>query len=208
MLLRTHPLSKATSFTGVTRYLKHAMATANTVQLSASVEPVFYRSSLSDDLATTASELLQANHEKHHIFFNNDGFHNHIAHQVLSLYALNASKEDLQKAYDANASYQRKTAPAKASIVDELDDPAKFVTYLVPMKYYNDFLQFFTNKIEQQGWQETLQQYVFAGDELSNKMLVRMYAGFLRKHPNRLPASLTQHDLTSCRSSHSSWIRH
>lgn len=157
------------------------MATATNLHLAADEEPVYYRPGLTEDLAKKASNLLQANHDRFHIFFNKAGFHNHIAHQTLSLYALNASEQTLQKAYDANVSYQRKSAPVEDSIVKELEDPAKFVSYLGPEKYYNDFLAFFTNEIEQLGWQQTLQKYMFAGDEQAETMLVRMFAGFLRE---------------------------
>lgn len=159
---------------------RHIMATASTIQLASDGAPVYYRPGLTDDLAKKASELLQTNHDRYHIFFNNDGFHNHIAHQTLSLYALNASKENLQRAYDANASYQRRSAPVHRSIVEELDDPAKFLSYLGPDKYYNDYLAFFTKSIERDGWQETLQKYLFNGDERAETMLVRIFAGFLR----------------------------
>lgn len=162
------------------------MATANHVQLALDPKPVYYRPGLTDDLAKKASDLLQTNHENYHIFFNDDGFHNHIAHQMLSLYALNASKETLQKAYDANTDYQRKPAAVEDSIVKELDDRAKFMSYLGPGKYYNDFLTFFANKIEQLGWQETLQKYVFAGTEQAEDLLVRMFSGFLRKCPKMI----------------------
>ena len=167
------------------------MATANHVQLAVDEEPVYYRSELTQDLAKKASDLLQTNHDRYHIFFNNDGFHNHIAHQTLSLYALNASKENLQKAYDANSGYQRNAKPAEESILEELEDPAKFVSYLGREKHYSDFLAFFSAKMEQHGWQDTLQKYMFAGDEQAEAILVRMFAGFLRQYSPTL-------DINSC----------
>jgi hypothetical protein len=52
-------------------------ATASTVHLSvpAAQQPVFYVKGISHEAAQKASELLQANHESHHIFFNKSGFH-------------------------------------------------------------------------------------------------------------------------------------
>lgn len=184
-MLRLRPLPRRSPLKSFFLHHRQTMATASNIHLKVDERPVYYRSDLTDDLAKKASDLLQTNHDRYHIFFNKDGFHNHIAHQVLSLYALNASEDILQKAYDANASYQRKTAEVRSSVVEELDDPAKFLSYLGPEKYYNDFLVFFTKKMEQDGWQQTLQKYMFAGDEQAETMLVRMFAGFLRKVPER-----------------------
>ncbi len=75
--------------------------------------------------------LLKENHNKWHIFFNDSGeylcaytagefppmpippgFHNHLAHHLLAVYALGATSDVLQAAYDEHASYQ---APRKPS---------------------------------------------------------------------------------------------
>ena len=53
--------------------------------------------------------------------------------------------------------------------------------YLGKEKYYHDFLAFFQDKIDKQGWQDVLNEYVFKGDERADDMLVRMFSGFL--HP-------------------------
>lgn len=45
--------------------------------------------------------------QKHHIFFNNTGFHNHIAHHLLTLYGLGAPASVIERQYKLNASYQR-----------------------------------------------------------------------------------------------------
>ncbi|KAI5358860.1 putative questin oxidase [Septoria linicola] len=157
------------------------MATASTVQLGSVDHPQFYREGLSQAATTKVNKLLQDNHEQHHIFFNASGFHNHIAHHLLTTWSLNASPEDLQRSYDTNKSYQRAARKPTTTIVEELHDPKKFISYLGPEKYYNDFLEFFREEINKKGWQNVLQEYVFAGDERAETMLVRMYAGFL--HP-------------------------
>jgi UDP-N-acetyl-D-mannosaminuronic acid transferase (WecB/TagA/CpsF family) len=51
------------------------MATASKVHLEASQQPQFYIKGLREDSAKKATQLLQENHEKHHIFFNRSGFH-------------------------------------------------------------------------------------------------------------------------------------
>jgi hypothetical protein len=51
------------------------MASPSTVFVSATQQPVFAADELKDDAASKVSALLQKNHEKHHIFFNERRFH-------------------------------------------------------------------------------------------------------------------------------------
>jgi hypothetical protein len=51
------------------------MAAGSRVHLEASQKPEYYVKGLTPESAETASQLLQVNHEKHHIFFNKSGFH-------------------------------------------------------------------------------------------------------------------------------------
>jgi hypothetical protein len=46
------------------------MATGSKVHLTASQQPEFYVKELTAESADKTSQLLQVNHEKHHIFFN------------------------------------------------------------------------------------------------------------------------------------------
>ena len=46
-------------------------------------------------------------------------------------------------------------------------------------RYYTDFLVFYQNEIEEKGWQAVLNEYLFKGDERSDDMLVRIFAGEL-----------------------------
>lgn len=59
--------------------------------------------------------------------------------------------------------------------------PEEYKSYLGKEKYYHDFMIFFQDEIEKKGWENVLNEYVFAGDERADDMLVRMFAGFL--HP-------------------------
>lgn len=113
------------------------------------------------------------------IFFNTDGFHNHIAHHLCTLYALGASPHAIQQQYDLNAEHQRPPEPIDAPIISELHDPARFKTYLGNERYYNDFLHFFKQEMDKKGWQAVLNEYLFSRDERADDMLVRMYAGML-----------------------------
>lgn len=143
---------------------------------------MFYVPGISADTADTANDLLQENHDKHHIFFNYAGFHNHIAHHLLSLFALNATPAELKQGWDDNVSYQRPPVPLKPSIVEEMkSDPKRFRKYLGSEKYYHDFLVFFKEEMDAKGWQTVLNDYIFKGDDQADDMLVRMFGGIL--HP-------------------------
>ncbi|CZT18220.1 related to HypA-like protein [Ramularia collo-cygni] len=157
------------------------MATSSTVQLKVGKWLVYHREGITAESAKQASELLQANHERHHIFFNLSGFHNHIAHHLLTLWALKASPIDLQRAFDLNQSYQRPAFTPQSNKIAELEDVGKFMRHLGPETHFPDFLIFFKQEIEKSSWQDVLQKYVFAGDERADDMFVRMYASLL--HP-------------------------
>ncbi|KAF2179887.1 hypothetical protein K469DRAFT_715987 [Zopfia rhizophila CBS 207.26] len=164
-----------------TKLHKRTMVTSSKIQLSPSQQPELYLPGISSETADTASELLQENHEKHHIFFRQDGFHNHIVHHLLTIFALNASPPTLKRQYDLNAIYQRPPSTLDTTIVKDMHLPDRYKTYLGNQKYYNDFLVFFQDEIEKKGWENVLNEYVFKGDDRADDMLVRMFAGFL--HP-------------------------
>jgi hypothetical protein len=71
--------------------------------------------------------------------------------------------------------------PLKQSIVTDMHNPKKYQTYLGSEKYYHNFLVFFKEEINQKGWQEVLNEYIFKGNEQADDMLVRMFGGIL--HP-------------------------
>ncbi|CZR69439.1 related to HypA-like protein [Phialocephala subalpina] len=157
------------------------MATGRRISLSSSDKGVFHLGGISSESATKASELLQTNHDKYHIYFNEIGLHNHLAHHMLSLFAVGASPHVLQTLFDLNTSYQRKTETPDPQIVADMLDPKRFQTYLANERHYVEFLTFFEQEIDRKGWQSVLNQYVFKGDELADDMLVRMFEGYL--HP-------------------------
>ncbi|KAM0457835.1 hypothetical protein ACHAPV_006380 [Trichoderma viride] len=135
-----------------------------------------------DEAAAKVSELLQKDLENHHVFFNAEGFHNHIVHFLLTLYATGASPSTLEEAYAENHSYQIKAMDTHPGVVEELkkgwteDSP-----YLGKGKHYPDFLKFFQDEIEAKGWEKVLLEYVFKEDERSEAIFGRLFAGFL--HP-------------------------
>lgn len=62
-----------------------------------------------------------------------------------------------------------------------MHNPEKYKAYLGRQKHYHNFLVFFQEEINEKGWQEVVNEYVFKGDERADDMLVRMFSGIL--HP-------------------------
>lgn len=123
------------------------------------------------------SKLLQENHEKYHIFFNSSGFHNHIVHHLLTIWAIKASPADLQRNYDVNMSYQRPATKSDSQVLKNLYDPEKFGGYLGIGRHYNDFLEFYRAEMDEKGWPAVVNEQIFAKDT----MLLRLFAGIV--HP-------------------------
>ncbi|RJE19326.1 hypA-like protein [Aspergillus sclerotialis] len=156
------------------------MATARKVHLTTSDTGV-YSTKPREDAAKTASELLQDDMERHHVFFNDMHFHNHIVHHMLSIYALGASPEEIKAAYRRNSSYQRPVLPTKNDVVKFLSDKGSFKAALGKEENYPNFLAFFQNEIEAKGIGAVLNEYLFAGDEVAESMLARLFGGLI--HP-------------------------
>ncbi|KAJ4293366.1 hypothetical protein N0V90_008648 [Kalmusia sp. IMI 367209] len=163
------------------KFLVRGMATVGTVKLDAGQQPEFFVRGIGEESARVTSELLQENHEKHHIFFNQDGFHNHIVHHLLTLFALKASPDEIRRGYNDNAYYQRPPVTLKKEIVDDMHNQESFKKYLGKEKYYHDFLKYFTEEISKKGWETVLNDELFKGDERADDLLARLFAGFL--HP-------------------------
>ncbi|KAI8627697.1 HypA protein [Xylariaceae sp. FL1651] len=139
------------------------MATAHTIQITTE-NPGLWHYKQSEAAAKKTTELLQEDLQKHHCFFNNRGFHNHISHYLLSLYGLGASPEVIQKGYNDNENYQRSPFQVHADQIEDLKDFEKA-----------------KEKLGNEESQKVLDEYLFKGDERSDDMLIRMFAGFI--HP-------------------------
>ncbi|KAJ5490539.1 hypothetical protein N7453_011364 [Penicillium expansum] len=157
------------------------MATAYKIQLLPSDTGIFRFGGITPESAAKASELLQKNHDEYHIFFNEIGLHNHLAHHVLSLFAVGSSPELLQTQFDKNTSYQRQMKLPDNTIVAQMADAELFKSFLADGNRYTEFLTFFANEITQKGWQNVLEEYLFQGDERADDLLARMFEGYL--HP-------------------------
>ncbi|RDA89992.1 hypothetical protein CP533_2681 [Ophiocordyceps camponoti-saundersi (nom. inval.)] len=136
-----------------------------------------------DAAAARVSELLQDDLETHHVFFNDEGFHNHIAHQLLTLYGTGSSAEALTKAYDQNKAYQLPARKGDPSIADSLsrDWEKEAPKFLGKEAHYADFLLYFQREIERRGWQAVVTQHLLGDSPSCLDFLGRLFAGFY--HP-------------------------
>ncbi|KAK2601918.1 hypothetical protein QQS21_004509 [Conoideocrella luteorostrata] len=158
------------------------MATAHRILIPAD-DTGLWKTKQDEEAAVKVSELLQADLEKHHVFFNQSGFHNHIAHQLLALYGTGATPSTLQAAYDANKSYQLKAIPVRSSVIAELQEDwsANASKYLGSGKHYSDFLNFFQLEMDKNGWEAVVSEYLCQDTPKSRDIVQRLFAGIL--HP-------------------------
>ncbi|KAL2118406.1 hypothetical protein VTJ04DRAFT_8066 [Mycothermus thermophilus] len=121
-----------------------------------------------EEAARTVTELLQKDMENHHVFFNQDGYHNHIPHHLLALYGTGADPAALRAAYSHNESYQRPVMPSHRDdlpVVPFLPWPAAAQPYLSKEEYYPDFLRFFQSETSRLGgWREVVGRYLLGLD--------------------------------------------
>ncbi len=126
-----------------------------------------------------ANKALQKNHETHHMFFRDQGGHNHIAHSVLSVLALGGGPTDLQRAYDDGVDIvkQRLLPPLDLAVVEQMGDPAQFRARIGQLPQYTNFLAFFKNQMKSKGWRDVVAEYLFSGTPLAETMLAHLYEG-------------------------------
>lgn len=115
--------------------------------------------------------------QKHHIYFNHMGFHNHIVHQLLTLYGLGAPVSVIEANYKRNAGYQRPQLPTKEATVADMANPEHFLKYLGQEKYYHDYVVFFQKEMEKMGWEKVLNEYLFSGTAQADALFGRLFAG-------------------------------
>ncbi|KAF8536403.1 hypothetical protein BDD12DRAFT_748467 [Trichophaea hybrida] len=156
-------------------------AKANTVHLTAPRGGLLSLPGITPTSAQAANERLTENHTTHHIFFNTDGFHNHIAHHLLALYDVGAPASLIHESYHRGTSYQRDISAVCPPKVTDLSDTAQWSKFLEKEEHYISFLEYFRNEIEKRGYEDVVNTTLFSGTELADDMLVRLFAGFL--HP-------------------------
>jgi hypothetical protein len=153
-----------------------AMASTSIVQISQDNLGVFHISNVPDETIRTANELLQANHEEHHVFFNDRGFHNHITHYMLTQAALGATPTQMHRAYVQERTLQRPHHPLDEEVVSKLKDENYFLTRLSRAENYHNYLRFFERQIAERGVSSVVHEYLFSRSRIAEALLSRMFA--------------------------------
>ena len=124
-----------------------------------------------------ANRLLQKNHDENHIFWRDVNGHNHMAHSLLTVFALGGSPSELQRAFDDNQPDQRPLPDPDDLIIKEMSDNGKCYERLGQIKNYTNFLVFFERQIEDKGWREVIQEYCFSRSQIAEAILAGLYEG-------------------------------
>jgi len=107
----------------------------------------------------TVTELLEENHIKHHAFFNEKGFHNHLVHAVLASYSLGATPDRLRAIYESHAKEQRPVGSVKKNFTR-----GDWKSEVGKEEYYASYLEFFRQEVPKLGRVEAIIKYAFDTD--------------------------------------------
>ncbi|KAE9364971.1 hypothetical protein N431DRAFT_563028 [Stipitochalara longipes BDJ] len=163
--------TKKASLNGVT------VAKANQIQLSLERPGIGRISSSSPEAIEKANQLLQKNHDEFHIFWRDANGHNHMAHSILTTFALGGTPSELERAYNDGVTVQRRMPDLDNEVVKSLSDDGKMLTILGQLPQYTNALNFFEQQIDHFGWKAVLHKYCFSRTKLADIMLSRMYEG-------------------------------
>ncbi|OAD73184.1 hypothetical protein PHYBLDRAFT_124931, partial [Phycomyces blakesleeanus NRRL 1555(-)] len=125
----------------------------------------FVMPGISTKTTTLTENLLIENNKNHSLFFNDRGFHNHTAHQLLSVYALGANVNRLEEVYAAQAAMQRPYQSSSGSVTRE-----NFRSKLGDIAHDKGFIDFFLNEIKASGPTATIRRWLFSGDLMARTL--------------------------------------
>ncbi|GAA94197.1 uncharacterized protein L969DRAFT_60291 [Mixia osmundae IAM 14324] len=123
------------------------------------------------ETAALSAGLLTTNHAEFHCFFNDKGFHNHLAHAILTVYSLGATSEQIKATYERCKAVQRPMLPLKDVVITE----ENWRDFLGREAYYSRYLQFFITQCRELGGPACIERYVLEDDQ--GQMLIRWFSG-------------------------------
>ncbi|TVY88955.1 Oxidoreductase [Lachnellula willkommii] len=124
-----------------------------------------------------ANRLLQKNHDENHIFWRDFNGHNHMAHSLLTTFAMGGSASEIQRAYDDGIPIQRPMPSLDPDVANSLSDDGKLAAAIGDVSQYSNVLAFFERQIDEHGWKSVLQRYCFSRTSLADAILSRAYEG-------------------------------
>lgn len=150
---------------------------ATTVGLNDHQLGVFHIDNIPTASRERANKLLQLNHDKFHIVWQAQrNLHNHQTHYLLTYFALGASPEQLQQAYDSNTVYMRQIDDGDPGRHNQVTDE-NYEKSLGRDDHYWALLKYFETRMGQKGWKETLLEVVFAPNLRSRDLFYRLFEG-------------------------------
>lgn len=150
---------------------------ASQVRLSPEHLGIYYGTDHPTTTLEVASQLLQKNHDDHHMFWRDAAGHNHTVHNVLTKLALGASPSELKSGFEDNLPGQRPKPDLDSRTVTEMSDEGKFYKRLGQIDQYTNFLVFFEQQIEKKGWRAVINEYCFSRTRNADALLARLYDG-------------------------------
>ncbi|KAJ1832683.1 hypothetical protein LPJ63_003354 [Coemansia sp. RSA 2711] len=105
-----------------------------------------------------ATRLCARDYLEHHVFFNNRGFHNHLNHHLLAVFALGAPVKRLQDIFDLHKGMQRPSYSLESDVQITADNLADYVS---DERHYPNFIKFFQGELEAagEGWKTAACNY-------------------------------------------------
>ncbi|KAG8924906.1 hypothetical protein FRC01_010912 [Tulasnella sp. 417] len=142
---------------------------------------------VSSESESQLANLLRINNEKHNIFINDIGFHNHLTHHLFAAYAMGCSPEPVRQilsaAFKLHEGYQKPPSQSPGEITEK-----NWTEHLGNRDYYNAYMHFYASQIDAHGPGNTLEKYVFSKEgnltpegKEGPQMLHRFMSGLL--HP-------------------------
>lgn len=131
----------------------------------------------SEDAVRKTEELLQKNHDDFHVFWRDQNGHNHMAHSLLTTFALGGDPHEVQRAYEDGLAVQRAQPQVEYDVVKGLANDDNMFAVLGQIAQYTNVMTFFEQQMDQRDWREVLDQYCFNRSKLADIILARMYEG-------------------------------
>ncbi|KAF9067547.1 hypothetical protein BDP27DRAFT_1364755 [Rhodocollybia butyracea] len=128
---------------------------------------------------TLTEDLLLKDAQAYHCYFDEQGFHNHLSHHLLTANDFGASPSHIQKIYDMEACIQCPIALEEKDKNIQITDE----NWVQHIGNPHRFFTFFEQKIASAGAVRTLEEFIFspAANEKGKIMLARLMGGVL--HP-------------------------
>ncbi|KAF9261453.1 hypothetical protein L218DRAFT_1078669 [Marasmius fiardii PR-910] len=112
---------------------------------------------ISLDSTETLKVLLQDDYHKHHVFLNDQGFHNHIIHHLLACWTLGTPRNVLQRIYEFDSSFQKAAIDPPEPITVN-----NFKEHLGDERFYQAYLKYFVDQMKQKDAATVFEEHVFS----------------------------------------------